>query len=102
MNEHRNEYVTEESKTEVRSPCLLDLIWIYYICILMYVRITRVADRTTFEDVRKMPGIRKKAALLRAGLEPLMARSAARRLAALADAEPGLRSVSRHHAALYR
>jgi hypothetical protein len=61
----------------------------------MHMRTTLIVDESLFERARQLTGIRKKTALVRAGLEALIAREAARRLAALGGAEPGLRSVPR-------
>jgi hypothetical protein len=58
-------------------------------------RTTLIIDQNLIERARELTGIRKKTALVRAGLEALIAREAARRLAALAGAEPGLRVVPR-------
>ena len=69
--------------------CMLKL------CILGHMRTTLIIDQNLFERARELTGIRKKTALVRAGLEALIAREAARRLAALGGAEPGLRSVPR-------
>jgi hypothetical protein len=61
----------------------------------MHMRTTLIVDESLFEHASQLTGIRKKTALVRAGLEALIAREAARRLAALGGAEPGLRSVPR-------
>ena len=61
----------------------------------MHMRTTLVIDQNLLEHARELTGIRKKTELVRAGLEALIAREAARRLAALGGAEPGLRSVRR-------
>lgn len=58
-------------------------------------RTTLIIDQNLIERARELTGIRKKTALVHAGLEALIAREAARRLAALAGAEPGLRVVPR-------
>jgi Arc/MetJ family transcription regulator len=70
--------------------------------ILMSMRTTLIIDEDLFERARKLTGIRQKSALVRAGLESLIAREAARRLAALAGSEPGLRAVPRRRAATRR
>jgi len=62
---------------------------------LMHMRTTLIIDQDLVERARQLTGIRKKTALVRAGLEALIAREAARRLAALAGAEPGLRAIPR-------
>ena len=61
----------------------------------MHMKTTLFIDENLLERARRLSGIRQKTALVRAGLEALIAREAARRLATLADAEPGLRAVPR-------
>jgi len=61
----------------------------------MHMRTTLISDPVLLERARQMTGIREKSALVCAGLEALIAREAARRLAALADTEPGLRPAPR-------
>jgi chloramphenicol 3-O-phosphotransferase len=56
---------------------------------------TLIIDESLLDHARRLTGIRTKTALVRAGLEALIAREAARRLAALGGAEPGLRPVRR-------
>jgi Arc/MetJ family transcription regulator len=58
-------------------------------------RTTLDLDEELIEEARKLTGIREKTALLHAGLEALLAREAARRLAALGGTEPELRPVPR-------
>jgi Arc/MetJ family transcription regulator len=58
-------------------------------------RTTLIIDQDLLDQAIRLTGIRQKTALVRAGLEALIAREAARRLAALGGAEPGLRSVPR-------
>ena len=58
-------------------------------------RTTLVIDETLLERAREMTGLPTKTALVRAGLEALIAREAARRLAALGGTEPQLRSIPR-------
>ena len=62
--------------------------------------------RTTFilrddlvEKARDLTGIREKTALVHAGLETLIARESARRLAALGGTMPGLPTVPRRRPA---
>jgi len=47
------------------------------------------------EEARRLTGIREKTALIHAGLEALLAREAARRLAALGGSQPAMRPVRR-------
>ena len=61
----------------------------------MHMRTTLIIDGNLLERASQLTGIRQKNALVRAGLEALIAQEAARRLAALAGAEPALRAVPR-------
>jgi Arc/MetJ family transcription regulator len=61
----------------------------------MHMRTTLIIDEELLERARQLTGIRQKTAVVRAGLEALIAREAAHRLAALAGAEPELRAVPR-------
>jgi Arc/MetJ family transcription regulator len=61
----------------------------------MHMRTTLIIDQNLFERARQLTGIRTKTALVQAGLEALIARESARRLAALSGSEPGLRAVPR-------
>lgn len=61
----------------------------------MHMRTTLNVDDALLEKAARLTGIREKTALLHAGLEALIARDSARRLAALGGTEKGLRPVSR-------
>jgi Arc/MetJ family transcription regulator len=61
----------------------------------MHMRTTLNLDDALVERARKLTGIAEKTALVHAGLEALIARSAARRLAALGGTMPGLAPVPR-------
>jgi Arc/MetJ family transcription regulator len=74
----------------------------YELCMLVHMRTTLIIDENLLERARQLTGIRKKTALVRAGLEALIAREAARRLAALAGAEPRLRSIPRRRSGATR
>ena len=54
-------------------------------------RTTLNIDDTLFKEAARLSGIAEKTAVVRAGLEALIARESARRLAALGGSEPGLR-----------
>jgi len=56
-------------------------------------RTTLILDDALVDKARALTGIREKTALVRAGLEALIARESARRLAALGSTEPGLRRI---------
>jgi Arc/MetJ family transcription regulator len=58
-------------------------------------RTTIIINPDVLERARQLTGIQEKTALVHAGLEALIAREAARRLAALGGSEPGLRAVPR-------
>ena len=70
--------------------------------ILMHMRTTLIIDPNLLERASRMTGIRKKTALVHAGLEALIAREAARRLAALGGTEPELRPVPRRRTTVPR
>ena len=67
----------------------------HQLCILMHMRTTLNLDNELIERARELTGIREKTALVHAGLEALLAREAARRLAALGGAAPGMRPIRR-------
>ncbi|MGA7414874.1 MAG: type II toxin-antitoxin system VapB family antitoxin [Bryobacteraceae bacterium] len=58
-------------------------------------RTTLIIDDELIDRAKRLTGIKEKTALVRAGLEALIAREAARRLAALAGSEPNLRPIPR-------
>jgi hypothetical protein len=55
--------------------------------ILMQMRTTLILDESLLEKARQLTGIREKTAVLHAGLEALIARESARRLAALGGSD---------------
>jgi Arc/MetJ family transcription regulator len=58
-------------------------------------RTTLIIDDELLKRAREYTGIQEKTSLVRAGLEALIQREAAWRLAALGGSEPGLRPVPR-------
>ena len=62
-------------------------------------RTTLILDDELIEKACRLSGLEGKNAVVRAGLEALIARERARRLAALGGSEPGLRAVRRRRAA---
>jgi hypothetical protein len=64
----------------------------------MDMRTTLILDDALVERARRLTGIAEKTALVRAGLEALIAREAARRLAALGGTMPGLAAPPRRRA----
>ena len=61
----------------------------------MQMRTTLNLDDELLDRARRLSGIQGKTAVLHAGLEALIQRESARRLAALAGAEPDLRPIPR-------
>jgi Arc/MetJ family transcription regulator len=78
----------------VRNP-LTDA---YQSGIYVHMRTTLNIDGELLTQAQRLSGIREKTALVRAGLEALIARESARRLAALGATEPRLRAVRRRRA----
>jgi Arc/MetJ family transcription regulator len=68
-------------------------------CILMHMRTTLIIDDALLERARSLTGIQEKTALVRAGLEALIAREAARRLAALGGTQPKIAAIPRRRSA---
>jgi len=66
--------------------------------IYMHMRTTLILDDALLERARRLTGIAEKTALVHAGLEALIAREAARRLAALAGTMPDLAPAPRRRA----
>lgn len=66
--------------------------------ILIHMRTTLIIDDELLDRARDLTGIQEKTALVRAGLEALIARESARRLAALGASEPKLHPVPRRRA----
>jgi len=58
-------------------------------------RTTLIIDDELLERAQKLSGIREKTAVVHAGLDALIARESARRLATLGGTEPALKSVPR-------
>ncbi len=61
----------------------------------MHMRTTLIIDERLVDRARQFSGIQEKTALVRAGLEALIAREAGKRLAALGGTEPDLRPIPR-------
>jgi Arc/MetJ family transcription regulator len=63
--------------------------------ILMHMRTTLNIDDALLERATALSGLREKTAVVRAGLEALVARESARRLAALGGTDRGARAMPR-------
>lgn len=61
----------------------------------MHMRSTLNIDDRLIEEARRLTGIQEKTALIRAGLEALIAREIARRLAALGGTQPDFQAAPR-------
>jgi Arc/MetJ family transcription regulator len=64
----------------------------------MHMRTTLILDDDLLERARSLTGLKEKTAMVHAGLEALIARESARRLAALGGSEKKLRSAPRRRA----
>lgn len=64
-------------------------------CILVHMRTTLIIDDDLLDRARELTGIPEKTALVRAGLEALIAREAGKRLALLAGTQPKLSDIPR-------
>ena len=64
-------------------------------CILMHMRTTLNIDPRLVEEAARLTGISEKTSLVRMGLEALIARASARRLADLGGTEPALAPIPR-------
>lgn len=64
-------------------------------CILMHMRTTLNVDDALLNRAARLTGVREKTSLVRMGLEALIARESARRLAELGGTESRLKPVSR-------
>lgn len=65
----------------------------------MQMRTTLIISDALLERARRYTGIREKTALVHAGLEALISREAAKRLAALGGSMPGLKAPRRRRSA---
>jgi Bacterial antitoxin of type II TA system, VapB len=63
------------------------------------VRTTLIIDTDLIDRARELSGIQEKTALVRAGLEALIAREAGKRLAALGGTQPDLAPIPRRRSA---
>jgi Arc/MetJ family transcription regulator len=61
----------------------------------MHMRTTLNIDQKLFERAQQLSGIKEKTGLVKAGLESLIARESARRLAELGGSEKNLTSIPR-------
>jgi len=69
---------------------------------MMHMRTTLNLDDDLIERAKELTGIHEKTALVHAGLQALLAREAARRLAALGGTAPGMRPIRRRRSRLQK
>jgi Arc/MetJ family transcription regulator len=67
--------------------------------IFMHMRTTLLLDDDLVKEARRVTGLQEKTAIVRAGLEALIALASAKRLAALGGTEPRVRPVRRRRSA---
>jgi Arc/MetJ family transcription regulator len=67
----------------------------YEVGIIMCMRTTLNIDDALLREAQRLTGVSEKTALVRAGLEALITRESARRLAALGGSQPRLRAGPR-------
>jgi Arc/MetJ family transcription regulator len=65
-----------------------DLTDMHYSGILMHMRTTMILNEALIEEARRLTGMTEKTAIVHAGLEALIARESARRLADLGGTDP--------------
>jgi Arc/MetJ family transcription regulator len=70
--------------------------------ILMHMRTTLIIDDELFAKAQELSGLREKTAVLHAGLQALIARENARRLAALGGTERALKPIPRRRSGAAR
>ena len=70
----------------------------YKMCILIHMRTTLILNDDLLKRATQLTGITEKTALVHLGLEALIARESARRLAALSGTEKRIRPVPRRRA----
>ncbi|HUL50925.1 MAG TPA: type II toxin-antitoxin system VapB family antitoxin [Gemmatimonadales bacterium] len=58
-------------------------------------RTTLIIDDRLLDEARRLTGLKEKTAIVRAGLEALIARESAKRLAILGGTEPGAAPIPR-------
>ena len=68
-------------------------------CILMHMRTTLNIDDSVLRHAAKLTGVKQKTSLVRLGLEALISRESARRLAELGGTEKRLQPVRRRRSA---
>ena len=68
--------------------------------IFMHMRTTLLLDDGLVQEARRLTGLREKTAIVRAGLEALIARESAHRLAAMGGNQRSMRSIPRRRSSV--
>ena len=85
-----------ESAAQLNSALALrDLTDVHGMGIIVHMRTTLNIDTTLIREAQKLTGVSEKTALVRMGLEALIARESARRLASLGGTEKQLGTIPR-------
>ena len=69
---------------------------------MMHMRTTLILDDNLIEEAKRLTGLTEKTAIVHAGLEALIARESARRLASLGGTDAAASAAPRHRSALRR
>ena len=81
------------------SVVIIDLTYIYILYILIHMKTTLNIDETMLKRASELTGINEKTALVRLGLQALIAQESSRRLAKLGGTEKSLRPIPRRRPA---
>ena len=84
---------------QISHPFVFQLTCMDKTCILMHMRTTLNIDDDVLEKASRLTGITEKTALVRLGLEALIARESSKRLAQLGGTEKDLRIIPRRRSA---
>jgi Arc/MetJ family transcription regulator len=77
------------------EPCV-DM---HHYATMMHMRTTMILDQSLLDEARRLTGLTEKTAVVHAGLEALIARESARRLAALGGSDPRAAAPARRRPA---
>ena len=88
-----------DSRLTTHYPPDIPLVYMYQTYIFIHMKTTLNIDDDLLDEARRLTGVREKTALVREGLEALIARESARRLKALGGTERRLKKTPRHRSA---
>ncbi len=81
------------------ATAIFYLTYMHYLCIFIHMRTTLNIDDKILERASRLTGVKEKTALVRLGLEALIARESSKRLAKLGGTEDNLRPIPRRRSA---